>query len=418
MAALVALLAVGFAQPAAAHAGCFGAGWTWEPWVLILLGGAVGAYLIGMMRMDREQRRRILGRFRCAYFAGGIAALVVALVSPLDALAERLFSAHMTQHLLLLLVAPPLLVLGRPVIVWLWAFDAQERRTIGRTWMTLRDVVQRLTRPLPVWLALSFVLWLWHLPGPYTWALQNKAMHVAEHASFFLASLAFWNLVIAPYGRRALSHGAALLYVASMAVQNGLLGALLTFAAHSLYPVHAAVTAFYGLTPLEDQQLAGVIMWVPASAIHLWTLGALFVVWLETPERRALKTALPSAALRCVWVVPLLAVWLAGCTGKASPPAAQAQGTNPQRGAALIQTYGCGVCHAVPGVRNAVGMVGPPFAELAQRGYVAGMLRNTPDNLVTWLRSPQSIVPGNAMPDMGVSEQDARDIAAYLYTLR
>jgi cytochrome c2 len=89
-----------------------------------------------------------------------------------------------------------------------------------------------------------------------------------------------------------------------------------------------------------------------------------------------------------------------------------------RRGARLIASYGCGACHQVPGVAGATGMVGPPLTQFAHRVYVAGMVRNTPDNLVEWLRDPQSIVPGNAMPNLGVTNRDARDMAAYLYTVK
>src|SRR5689334_18851954 len=88
---------------------------------------------------------------------------------------------------------------------------------------------------------------------------------------------------------------------------------------------------------------------------------------------------------------------------------------DPSRGAALISWYGCGTCHSVPGVPGANALVGPPLDHFAQRGYVAGMLRNTPDNLIRWIRDPQKIVPGNAMPALGIDEHDAHDIAAYLY---
>ena len=91
---------------------------------------------------------------------------------------------------------------------------------------------------------------------------------------------------------------------------------------------------------------------------------------------------------------------------------------NPSRGAALIQYYGCGACHTIPGISGADALVGPPLDKMGRRVYLAGLLRNTPDNMVTWLRYPQRIVPGNAMPDMHLTEEQARDIAAYLYTLK
>jgi cytochrome c2 len=93
-------------------------------------------------------------------------------------------------------------------------------------------------------------------------------------------------------------------------------------------------------------------------------------------------------------------------------------GGNSQRGAVLVADLGCGACHSIPGIRGARGRVGPPLDNIGERTIVAGLLPNTPDNLMTWLKTPQSVVPGNAMPNMGLNDHDARDVAAYLYTLR
>ena len=114
------------------------------------------------------------------------------------------------------------------------------------------------------------------------------------------------------------------------------------------------------------------------------------------------------------------ALVLAGCAGserEAAPPRQVHQG-DPERGASLISSYGCGTCHEVPGVDRADGLVGPPLTHLGSRAYIAGVLPNSPANLEHWIRDPQQVVPGNAMPDLGVSASDARDIAAYLYRLR
>jgi cytochrome c2 len=102
----------------------------------------------------------------------------------------------------------------------------------------------------------------------------------------------------------------------------------------------------------------------------------------------------------------------------AAKPVWIVEGGDARRGAAWMTQLGCAGCHTIPGVRGAKGNVGPPLAGIGTRTYVAGMLRNTPANLVRWIRDPQAVVPGNAMPNMGVSEATARDIAAYLYTLR
>jgi len=128
-----------------------------------------------------------------------------------------------------------------------------------------------------------------------------------------------------------------------------------------------------------------------------------------TNVRAAFYTLLSCAAA-------LLCVSAAGCAQSRSASNPKQLG-NAARGAALISWYGCGACHSIPGVPGADALVGPPLDHFAERGYVAGMLRNTPDNLVHWIRDPQKIVPGNAMPALGIDNRDARDIAAYLYTL-
>ena len=108
-----------------------------------------------------------------------------------------------------------------------------------------------------------------------------------------------------------------------------------------------------------------------------------------------------------------------GCEGgKKAKDYSVYTGGNWRRGKQLIESHGCGTCHVIPGVRNAIGLVGPPLVWWSRRTYIAGELPNTPDNLVRWIVSPPSVEPGTAMPSVGLSEQDARDVAAYLYTLR
>lgn len=119
----------------------------------------------------------------------------------------------------------------------------------------------------------------------------------------------------------------------------------------------------------------------------------------------------PGAALSMV----LLA---AGCRGASGAPARLVAGGDPARGPAAISRYGCGSCHTIPGVRDAHGLVGPPLTHWAARAYIAGEVPNRPATLITWLTVPQSIEPGTAMPNLGVSDEAARDIAAYLYTIR
>ena len=125
-------------------------------------------------------------------------------------------------------------------------------------------------------------------------------------------------------------------------------------------------------------------------------------------------TALPSRISLCL-CAGLLSLGLASCSsGNAAPP----PGSDASGGAALIDKLGCGSCHTIPGIIDANGMVGPPLDHMASRRYIAGVLRNTPDGMVQWLRFPQRVVPGNAMPDLAISQGDAMKITAYLSTLR
>jgi cytochrome c oxidase assembly factor CtaG len=266
---------------------------------LASLGLALCLYVIGLYRISRNARIHLFGTARCLSFTAGIAILFAALISPLDALDDQLFSAHMAQHLVLIMVAPPLLVAGRPAMAWLWAFPLPARRAMGRFWAAtgLRGAVHALMSPVIVWILCSAALWFWHLPGPYGWALANEFVHAVEHLCFFVTSLMFWSLVLEPVGRsRRLGYAGALLFVATFGIQNGLLGALLTFSGRSLYAAYLPTTAAWGLTPLEDQQIGGLGMWIPASLIHLTTLGVLLVAWLRSTENHASVVARPDRA--------------------------------------------------------------------------------------------------------------------------
>ncbi|HEY1772985.1 MAG TPA: cytochrome c oxidase assembly protein [Gammaproteobacteria bacterium] len=263
--------------------------WDLQPWVIVSLAVACFGYGRGLSKLPAQRRRQIFGPWRIASFCAGIMVLVIALLSPLSSLDDQLFSAHMAQHLLLMLVAPPLLVYSRPIMAWMCALPPGARHGVAALW-TRRRGLQRgaawLMHPLVVWVAASTALWFWHLPLPYRWALQSELVHSLEHICFFVTSLMFWSLVIEPYGRRHTDYGLTLLFVASFSVQMGMLGAIITFASRPLYTDPAALLP-WGFTPLADQQLAGVVMWVPVGLVHFSTMAILFLAWLKHAERRA-----------------------------------------------------------------------------------------------------------------------------------
>ena len=209
----------------------------------------------------------------------------------------------------------------------------------------------------------------------------------------------------------------AVIALFTTAVHTSLLGALLTFSDRLWYPIYAPATAAWGLTPLEDQQLAGLIMWIPGGLAYLIAALALLATWLGEPRRSPRRLALQ--VLPAVLVVILVAA-CSGEGGRALSPrqAAQLVGGDASRGRLAVRRYGCGACHTVPGVAGADGLVGPPLAGVGGRAYIAGVLTNTPDHMVRWIVDPRGVDSLTAMPMTGVSEREARDIATFLYTLQ
>jgi len=263
--------------------------WSWDPAIVIPLFLSAWLYTRGVERMWRRSGTgRGIRRWEAGCFAGGWATLLVALVSPVHAMGEALFSAHMVQHELLMAVAAPLLVLGRPVIPLLWAIPVGGRRTIGG-WAkaaAVRGTWRWLTAGPVAFMLHAAALWIWHLPFAYDAAVASGAMHALQHASFLGTGLLFWWAVTHRREGR-MGHGASVLYLFATAMHGGGLGALLTLSSRAWYPAYAGSTAAWGLTPLEDQQLAGLIMWVPAGAVYLVAALALVAAWLREGERRA-----------------------------------------------------------------------------------------------------------------------------------
>jgi cytochrome c oxidase assembly factor CtaG len=263
--------------------------WSFEPGVLTGLGVAGVLYAMGVRRVWRRAGRgRGVTSRQIRWFTAGMMTLVVALVSPLDQVSIALFSAHMAQHLLLVLVAAPMLVLGSPILAWLWALPAGPRHRLAAWWLraeALRALWHAVSHPVVIWIVHTIALWVWHLPRLYESALHYEGMHALEHASFLGTALPFWWVLLRPDRRRRLPFGADLLYLFGGMMQSGALGALITLAGTPWYPEHAPWTPPWGLTPLEDQELAGLIMWVPASIIYLVALAAAFIGGLSRMDR-------------------------------------------------------------------------------------------------------------------------------------
>jgi putative membrane protein len=255
---------------------------------LTILLAACG-YIIGFRKV--RNRRSHEGReagWRLAAFAGGLAAVGGALLSPLDRWGAELFSLHMIQHEVLMLIAAPLLVLGRPLPLFLWAFAESWRPYVAR--FTRRSAVQgawaALLSPPVAWVLHALSLWVWHVPRYFDAVLRSTALHELQHLTFLGAALAFWAAVMET--RRPAQQGAAIVYLFTTTVHTSVLGALITFAARPWYAAYLQIPRSWGLTALEDQQLGGLIMWVPGSLVYVGIALALLVRWMRATEKTVL----------------------------------------------------------------------------------------------------------------------------------
>lgn len=269
--------------------------WSWDPLVLSMLAVSAALYLIGTTRLWHASHSGSgIRKWQAACFWGGWLTLIVALVSPLDPLGAVLFSAHMVQHELLMLVAAPLLVLGRPLAAFVWALPVSWRRRLGSA--TKSTPVDHLwgsiTHPLSAWTIHALVLWVWHVPPFFQASIVNSTVHTFQHSSFLFAALLFWWSAFQARQRHG-GNGVAILYLLTTALHTALLGALLTFSLQLWYPVYAATTTMWGFTAIEDQQLGGLIMWVPGGLSYLfaalWLAARLLEGGESGPEKQAQK---------------------------------------------------------------------------------------------------------------------------------
>lgn len=250
----------------------------WKPDLLMAvpLAATIILYAVGALR-TRVPRLELIA------FAAGWVVLVMALLSPIATLSEVLFSVHMTQHELLMLVAAPLLTMGRPLVPMLFALPRSWRARL-KGGGGVAPAWSRITAPGVVFVLHAVALWVWHLPVLYEAAVLDDRIHALQHVMFTgTACLFWWGLVRGRYGR--LGYGAAVFYVFATAMHSGGLGALLTFASTPIYPLYVHRAA-HGVDPLVDQQLAGLIMWVPAGVVLMVFGLALLGAWLGEAERR------------------------------------------------------------------------------------------------------------------------------------
>ncbi len=262
--------------------------WTFDPLTVVLMVISAVVYAMGVRAAWKQGGTgAAFSRWHVAAFSGGLLALAVALISPLAWLADLLFSAHMTQHEILMLVAAPLLVFGQPLLATLWAVPAHRRGDVAHAVRRpcVVSVWQWLTTPLVVFLLHGLALWIWHVPALFESALHSEAIHGAQHLSFVAtAALFWWGMVHGRYGRAG--YGVGVLYVFLTALHSTLLGALLTVAPSAWYRSYELTATQRRVDALADQQLAGLVMWVPSGVIFIVIGLALVAAWLGESERR------------------------------------------------------------------------------------------------------------------------------------
>ena len=362
----------------------------------------------------------VVQRARTCYVAGWII-LALALVSPLHAFGEVILSAHMVQHQLLVAAAAPLLVLGRPDIAFVHGLPRPWRRRallrpVARTW-------RAMSIPIVATVVHGGALVAGHLPSVYQTTMHSSIVHALQHFGFFGTALLFWWAMFrAPGARR--NYGASILLVFVVMVATGVVGAWLAWSRVLWYPAYVVCSPVWGMNPLEDQQVAGLIMWIPGGLAYLAAAIWLGLRWLQEADRRSVRH---DAARRLVLRnartagMMLLAIALTACGDKPRRYVDDARvltGGEPEIGERLIIEKGCGSCHSIPGIRGAHAKVGPNLDGIASRAYIGGVAENTPDNMVMWLMDPPRLAPNTAMPNLGLDAHQARNIAAYLYTLR
>lgn len=279
--------------------------WSLPPVVTLTLVLSAIFYLHGWW-IVRGADESLLPSWRAGAFLLGLGVVWIALASPLDALNELLLTAHMLQHMLLMMVAPPLILLGAPLIPIVRGLPGvMVRRSVGSVlnWPPAEHVGHALANPIAGALAMGLVMFIWHTPGLYESALHSEPWHEAEHATFFLASLMFWWPVVLPWPSRGQwPRWAMVPYLLVADLQNTALSAILAFSDRVLYRPYAEAPRLFGMSALQDQVAAGAFMWVAGSVAFIIPAIGVAVQCLSTRPTRGAVSLVATSGSRKVQV--------------------------------------------------------------------------------------------------------------------
>jgi putative copper resistance protein D len=262
--------------------------WTLDPVPIIGLLVAAATYLWAERRIAQRHPASPVPRYRRWLFLGGLAAIGLALCSPIDSYEGALFSVHMVQHMLLELVAAPLIVLAAPITLALRAASTSWRRALVAV-LHSRPVAW-VSFPLITWLLFAAVNWGWHFSGWYNVALENDLVHYLEHACFLVAALLFWGPAISPDPQPwRMSHPVRLLYLFLAMPQNSFLGVALLSSDHVLYLHYLTNNLAWAPAALDDQHLGGTIMWVFGDLAFLAGMIGVVAAWMRFEDVRTAR---------------------------------------------------------------------------------------------------------------------------------
>jgi cytochrome c oxidase assembly factor CtaG len=280
---LLILSAAFAATPALAHGDHeHGIGWTLDPILLVPLGLTLLIFVAGWRRLSKRTAKPLSGT---GLFLSGWMVLTLSLVSPLHEAGERSFTMHMIEHELIMLVATLLLASSNVGGILAWGLPRPLRLALGGRWKSpLTALWKRLTEPVTATVVQGVVMWVWHAPVLFDRALESSGWHIAQHACFFLSSLLFWWAMLHPRGRSA-GYGVSAACLFATSLIGGALGALMSFSQSPWYADYAAMgMTGVGLDPVDDQRLAGLIMWIPGGLVHGIAALVMFYKWLKAAE--------------------------------------------------------------------------------------------------------------------------------------
>lgn len=257
-------------------------GWTLDAWVIVPLSLLLFLFLLGSARLAKRSR---VQRNKPWLFLGGWTVLTLSLISPLHEGGEVSFTLHMIEHELIMLVATLLLAASQPGGILAWTLPSLLRRALGGSWKSpVVRLWRRVTEPVTATVLQAAVMWVWHAPALFDRALSSQGWHIAQHASFIIASLLFWVAMLSPR-RGGYLLSAVCLFLTSLV--GGALGALMALSESPWYPAYAAMgLSGIGLDPTADQQLAGLLMWIPGGLVHAAAAVFLLHRWLSRNEER------------------------------------------------------------------------------------------------------------------------------------